>query len=318
MYRVKNFSIFIGESTDTDELFIKLGDSGPNVKDLQNSLESLGFDLPKFGIDSKFGPETYGASKDTISAISRLTNLDDIIGDPTVTNFQEGGLTQVQYNVIVLVARHPELVEEIRSKLSTEMNSTTPPTAGSAGTGSGPTGDLIFTNLMQKFNTDPGAFEAKVTSISQKLGINPNWLLLVMYKESGLNPKAQNHTTGATGLIQFMPDTASGLGTTTFALESMSGVDQLDYVYRYLSHWAGKLHSVIDVYMTVFYPVAIAHDDSFVIGSERSEAFAQKVAKQNPAISHGKETITKGDFKSYVLGGLPVAIVDKINNQNVA
>ncbi len=35
-----------------------------------------------------------------------------------------------------------------------------------------------------------------------------------MMAESGLNPKVVNRTTGATGLIQFIPKTALGLGTT--------------------------------------------------------------------------------------------------------
>jgi hypothetical protein len=37
---------------------------------------------------------------------------------------------------------------------------------------------------------------------------------------------------GAVGLIQFMPSTAKGLGTSTEALKKMSAVQQLDFVKK--------------------------------------------------------------------------------------
>ena len=65
-----------------------------------------------------------------------------------------------------------------------------------------------------------------------ELQIRPNWLMFVMYFESRLNHRAVNRISGATGLIQFMPSTARGLGTTTDALFNMSNVDQLYYVKK--------------------------------------------------------------------------------------
>lgn len=47
-------------------------------------------------------------------------------------------------------------------------------------------------------------------------------------------------TSGATGLIQFMPATAQGMGTTTAALAAMSAVQQLDYVQRYFKPYAAR------------------------------------------------------------------------------
>ena len=51
------------------------------------------------------------------------------------------------------------------------------------------------------------AFCKKVLDVSDRLGINPDWLMAVMYKESGLNAAAYNAHGGAVGLIQFMPAT---------------------------------------------------------------------------------------------------------------
>lgn len=73
----------------------------------------------------------------------------------------------------------------------------------------------------------------KIDEISQRLGCNPNDLKAVIYAESGGNPRAVNPS-GATGLIQFMPDTAKGLGTTTAALKNMTIEQQLDYVEKHL------------------------------------------------------------------------------------
>ena len=77
-------------------------------------------------------------------------------------------------------------------------------------------------------------FISEVKRYSKELGINPNWLMAVMEFESGLNPQAVNSVSGATGLIQFLPSTASGLGTSTWSLAMMGGVEQLYYVYKYL------------------------------------------------------------------------------------
>ena len=77
-----------------------------------------------------------------------------------------------------------------------------------------------------------------------------------MYSECGLNPQSRNSNGGATGLIQFMPSTARSLGTTTDALAQMSGVEQLEYVDKYLGQYLdeGGNYSAGDLYTTVFLP----------------------------------------------------------------
>lgn len=105
--------------------------------------------------------------------------------------------------------------------------------------------------------SNKNAFSAKVRAISKRLGINPDWLMSVMHFESKINPKAKNPYSTATGLIQFMESTAQGLGTNTAALYNMSAIDQLDYVEAYLRPHSGKMNSFVNVYLAVFYPVAI-------------------------------------------------------------
>lgn len=155
---------------------------------------------------------------------------------------------------------------------------------------------MIYDNYIR---TNKNEFVAKLQLISQKLSIHPEWLMIVMWAESRLNEKAVNPISGATGLIQFMPKTAQGLGTTTANLYLMSNVEQLDYVYQYFKPYAGKLKSVYDLYLVTFFPVALGKPDDFVM--QTSTLSAKVIAKQNPGVDINKDLqITVGEFKQYV------------------
>ena len=69
-------------------------------------------------------------------------------------------------------------------------------------------------------------FKKKLEKICQALGVKSHDMVAIFKQESGVNPQARNATSGATGLIQFMPDTARRLGTTTDDLYKMDGVQQ--------------------------------------------------------------------------------------------
>ncbi|MFM6674182.1 MAG: hypothetical protein ACKPJO_29315, partial [Dolichospermum sp.] len=76
-------------------------------------------------------------------------------------------------------------------------------------------------------NLDPRIdtkFLQDVSKIAQSVGANPEDLLKVMLYETGgtLSPSIRNPRTKATGLIQFMPATAKGLGTNIDALSQMT------------------------------------------------------------------------------------------------
>lgn len=160
---------------------------------------------------------------------------------------------------------------------------------------------LIFTSSVA---TNRVAFINRVREISAKLGIDPNWLMGTMYLESGLLATAKNPQGGATGLIQFMPATAKGLGTTTAALAAMSNVQQLDYVYAYFKPYTGKIKSWFDLYMFTFYPAAVGKPDSYVLGN--TAAMQALIAKQNAGFDVNRDgKITKGEFRASYLKRLP-------------
>lgn len=95
-------------------------------------------------------------------------------------------------------------------------------------------------------------FNAELNRVSSKFSVNPADMLALMRSESSINPQAVNPTTGATGLIQFMPRTARSLGTTTEELRGMTAAQQMKYVEKYFDSVrlpsgasAGKLYAYV-------------------------------------------------------------------------
>lgn len=112
------------------------------------------------------------------------------------------------------------------------------------------------------------AFRDRVRAICGKLGIKPDDLMSCMAWESGrtFSPSKKNLAgSGATGLIQFMPSTAKGLGTTTAALAAMTAEDQLDYVLKYFQPWKGRLVGLSDIYMAILWPKAVGKPDDYIL-----------------------------------------------------
>lgn len=113
------------------------------------------------------------------------------------------------------------------------------------------------------FNYNPNhghsAFdESKANSIlrvARNLGINPNDLASVISFETAgsMSPSQHNLAGGsALGLIQFMPDTAKGLGTSRDALAKMSFDEQMNYVEKYLKQRGIKAGATVaDLYDAV-------------------------------------------------------------------
>lgn len=152
--------------------------------------------------------------------------------------------------------------------------------------------------LHDKIKSDKKAtFESMVVQIANSIGFDPNWLMIVMSFESGLNPQAVNPTSGASGLIQFMPTTARNLGTTVEDIRKMDAIEQLDYVYQYLLPYKGKIASLVDLYLRVFYPAAVGQPSDYVLGGNNPE----KLAAQNKIFDTDKNGIvTKGEVEQYI------------------
>lgn len=119
-------------------------------------------------------------------------------------------------------------------------------------------------NFAKKLDDELGyGFSAKLSKICKKYGLSEKDLVGLMFSESRLNPKARNSNGGATGLIQFMPETAEKqLNTTTSALYNMSAVQQLDYVDKYFSSWLeeGGNYDAGELYTAVYMPSRVGRD----------------------------------------------------------
>ena len=145
-------------------------------------------------------------------------------------------------------------------------------------------------------------FNKKLDKVAAALGVDKNAILAVMKQESGLDPKAINRTSGASGLIQFMPDTARKLGTSVEAIRNMSAVQQLDYVYSYYKMVGVKPGmNAGDLYVATFMPAALGKGDNHVLGQRGARGFAGKVYAQNKGLDRDRNgTITVADIKNSV------------------
>jgi hypothetical protein len=99
------------------------------------------------------------------------------------------------------------------------------------------------------------------------------------------------------GLIQFMPDTAIHLGTTTEALRNMSFKEQMVYVFKYFETYAKRIVSLDDCYLAVFYPAAIGKPDDYIIGNRDGSRFQRAVYEQNKGLDRNQDgTIRKSEI----------------------
>jgi AraC-like DNA-binding protein len=144
-------------------------------------------------------------------------------------------------------------------------------------------------------------FQKKLEKVATELGVKSSDLMAIFKQESSVNPQAVNRTSGATGLIQFMPDTARRLGTTTDDLVKMNGVQQLDYVYKYFKMTGVGDGTLGDLYMAVFMPKYVGFPNHTVLGASGAPGFSGKVYAQNRGLDrNGDGTITVADVKSSV------------------
>jgi len=136
----------------------------------------------------------------------------------------------------------------------------------------------------------------RLSELAAAHGWDVNAIAAVIRIESGGKPDAVNKSSGATGLIQFMPSTAASLGTTTIELRSMTALAQLDYVERYFEKTLGGFVPTdpADYYMATFMPAYIGKDDDTVIAKQ-----GEKVYEQNSGLDASKDGIlTVGDVKT--------------------
>lgn len=149
-------------------------------------------------------------------------------------------------------------------------------------------------------------FRDKVVLIaagSGGLAMDPSDLMACMAFESGetFSPSITNGAgSGATGLIQFMPQTAGQLGTTTAKLAAMKAEEQMDYVLRYFKPYAGRLHTIDDVYMAILWPAAIGKASSYVLFDKADPLYPKRYVQNHGLDLNSDGRVTKAEAAARV------------------
>lgn len=133
-----------------------------------------------------------------------------------------------------------------------------------------------------------------LNTLASWLGVPADWLYKLIMFESSWNPKAKNPSSGARGLIQFMPQTAKDLGyknpDAIIAAYPDIASQLLGPVAAYfkLPGKKGPYPTKQSLYMAVFYPVHRNVPPDTLLGKEARKA--------NPGID------TVRDYMNYVEG----------------
>ena len=139
-------------------------------------------------------------------------------------------------------------------------------------------------------------FLNEVSRVSKKLNIKEEDLLkAIQFETAGsFDPAQPAGTSNAVGLIQFMPNTAKGLGTTTAELAKMSRAQQMKYVEKHLSMFLtdkDKEYDFGDLYMAIHWPAAVGKSNDYVMYSKGSKNY-----KANKGLDINKDgKVTKGE-----------------------
>lgn len=244
----------IGYERDSGETVISRSTGMEGVPEITGGPQGVGCDVtvrlnPKLRINGKFRIESELATYNTGNMY--LTEIPELEGLGT-------------YNTLSIRHNGDTHGDTWSSRLSGVKPGK--PTVGATAAGS----------LVYGKNVDQ-AFRVKVKEIASRLNVDPNWMMAIMAFETGrtFSPSAKNPVSGATGLIQFMPSTAAGLGTSTLALSRMTAVEQLDYVEAYFKPYTGRLTTLGDTYMAVLWPVAMGKADTSILWQSPSIEYRQ-------------------------------------------
>ena len=284
-----------------------------------DSLARLGVKADKYTLlkrmaDTYYGGDMTSMVKDRGRLLSSAGTEDARLARTLVTSGTLGNMTtvidraQTQEKV---VRRLDQLRNQFRelgnSFVDLEGGGGTGTTAGGAG------GDRVRESREDKLNApstsyargigDDPEFVQAISNTSSRLRIDPSWLTKVMSFETGgtFNPGQKNAAgSGATGLIQFMPDTAKGLGTTVEKLAAMSRAEQMYFVEKHMSQYLANVENPTfsDVYMSVLYPAAVGKPENFVLFKKGTKAYDQNAGLD----IDGSGTVTKAEAAARAWG----------------
>ena len=274
-------------------VILRMGSAGPLVKELQ---KALGKKLNRtIKVDGDFGPTTFQSIIDFQTDVFGDNADDGIVGSETAA---ELGFELPEFDFADAIAGGPGF------KAAPIGAPPAPPAGGDTSSDDEAIAWGAVTN--KKHGT---AFKKKVVEISRRLKCDPSHLMAVMAFETGnkFTPDVKNQAgSGAIGLIQFMPNTAVGLGTTTKKLAKMTAVEQLDFVEKHFKSVVGTkpLRTLSDVYMAVLLPSKVGKHDNHTLFTKPSTAYTQ-----NKGLDANKDgVITKGEAASKVQNKLNLGL----------
>ncbi|HMS51858.1 MAG TPA: transglycosylase SLT domain-containing protein [Chitinophagales bacterium] len=166
---------------------------------------------------------------------------------------------------------------------------------------------------------DIDSFTKKVKKIASRLKIPPEWLMAVMYSESKFDPAVVNtQGTGAVGLIQFTPEKARMLNTSTEALKKMTALEQLDYVEDYFKlmskSYERKYETLTDFYLAVLEPAAIGEDACYTLYVKPAKDYTRnEILDEN---NDGKVSLQ--DIEKRMKRMFPTAFALSVNDNKTA
>lgn len=250
----------------------------PDLKDevakMQQSLQELGYSVGRLGVDGKYGPMTSAA----VEAFKKDYGVKGTSSSFGADAFDV--LAKIKTGQIERV-KNPTKVSNIESP------------------------NIVGTKERNSAFKEP-YFMDKVKQVASNLGIAEKDLLGIMNHESGLNPRAVNPMSKAVGLIQFMPKTAIGMGTSAEEILKMSATEQMDLVEKYYKRNGIRAgDDIADLYMLTFMPAARNKPDNFVLGDKRGgrvfDLSASAVYYQNKLFDTNNDGIfTVGDVKDRI------------------
>jgi hypothetical protein len=160
---------------------------------------------------------------------------------------------------------------------------------------------LNFNRLIANY---PG-FLPELQQVAARLGLRPEWLLNVMACESSFVASARNHLPGqtASGLLQFIRQTAKSLGTSAVAVRRMNPVEQLRFVERYFTPFKGHLNSLADVYLAVFRGLIMSGGPDTVVAPLNTSSKERQAYSLNRGLDlNGDHRITKNELALIAFG----------------
>jgi len=171
-----------------------------NVEDLQTALQFLGYSLPEWGVDGKFGPET----KRAVEKFQSGNNLDE-----------DGKVTSKVLEKIIQSLEDkdykPEDLSKIKKEKTTSINSETPVISNP-----GVKVRSYPSNLVEQFKAIAGDYYDTFIDDVKSIGLDPIIAIRQLYTESGFQPDVINcnrrSSAGAMGIAQFMPGTWPSYG----------------------------------------------------------------------------------------------------------